>query len=239
MKKLFSVFLTVLILLSAFFSVDVFATDTVELKLSDATVYAGDEFEVKLFISDNSKLSGAVIDIKYDTDVLEFVSAEKGAILDENASVSLKNFNDKEYIRFTYMAPSSSVTSEGILFSIRFKALSTAEGVSTLEISIPNAGDFVNSDLEKLSYTVKNSNVKVINTTFDGGSTTAEDSTVALETDVNESTSTDIELTTGDNKSTTDDADNLKVVIGLFVAGGVIIIGAVIYLIVSKKKRGN
>ena len=90
-------------------------------------VAVGDEFEVKLFISDNAQLGGAVIDLQYDADKLEFVSGEKGAIIDKSAMVSIKK-TSYEYVRFTYLSPSSVVTSEGILFSVKFKALPNAEG---------------------------------------------------------------------------------------------------------------
>lgn len=242
MKKVFSIVLTVLMLISTFLTIPVMAKTNVELKLTDATVYAGDEFELKLFISDNSKLSGAVIDINYDSDFVEFVSAEKGAILDDSASVSIKNFENKSYVRFTYMAPSSSVTSEGILFSVKFKALENTDGQSVVKVSIPSAGDFVNSDLEKLSYSVKNSTLKIINTSLDEVDTTVDEPVVENDSSTTESaTGTTAEITTEENQnsSNNDGNDNLKLAIGLFVAGGIIIIGVVIYLIVSKKKRGN
>lgn len=243
MKKIVSAILTVLIVISTFLTVPVFAREDVELKLTDATVYAGDEFEVKLFISDNSQLSGAVIDLAYDGAMLEFISAEKGAILDKNAMTSIKEFSKKsiyKYVRFTYMAPSSSITSEGILFSVKFKALETVEGQTTVKISIPNAGDFVNSDLDKLSYTVDDSTIKIINTTYENAETPVENSSTENDTSITETNISTTESTTESNQDANEnkDNDNLKLVIGLFTAGGVIIIGVIVYLIVSKKKKG-
>lgn len=239
MKKVISIFLTLLILLSSFLTVPVFATDTVELKLTDETVYAGDEFELMLFISDNSDLSGAVIDIVYDSQSMEFVSADMGSILDTSASISIKNLEDKSSVRFTYMAPSSSIKSAGVLFSVKFKANETANGESAVKISIPNAGDFVNSGLEKIPYTVKNATVKVINTTY-------EDIEQSIENSLNETDSVTSEVPDTTESTTyanfsmrdNDDSDNIKLVIGLFVAGAVLIIGVAVYLIVSRKKKG-
>ena len=236
MKKTISVILTV-IFIALNFITPVMAKNVVELELTDATVYAGDEFEVNVFISDNSKLSGAVIDMQYDTEKLEYISAEQGAIIDENAMVSIKNNTVNKIIKFTYMAPDSSITSEGILFTVNFKALPNAEGKSEIKISIPNAGDFVNADLDKLDYTVKNSTIKIINTTYESTEPINESS--STETDLTISETTDItEAPTGENHKENDsDNENLKLVIGLFTAGGIIILGVIIYLVVSKRKK--
>lgn len=214
------------------------AKSSVELKLTDTTVYAGDEFELKVFISDNSKLSGAVIDLEFDASQLEFVSGEKGAIIDDGAMVSIKNAYNK--VRFTYMSPNVSVTSEGTLFTVKFKALENAEGESDVKLIIPSAGDFVSENLEKIPYSVKNSTVKIINNTFVNNESTTE-STINDSTTLNpeqESNAT-TESTTENNQNNenNNDTDNIKIVIGVMIAGAVLVVGAIIYLIISKKKR--
>lgn len=227
--------LTIFVLLAVIIPVS--AKSTVELKVTDTTVYAGDEFELKVFISDNSKLSGAVIDLEYDALKLEYVSAEKGAIIDEDAMISIKNTPNN--VRFTYLSPDYAITSEGILFTVKFKALENAEGESSVKIIIPSAGDFVSENLEKLPYTVKNSTVKIINNTVVNTESTTE-STSVENTDLpsNQDDKSTAENTTDNNQSNNDgNGDNVKIVIGLVVAGLILILGAVIYLIISKKKR--
>ena len=241
-KKTLLTVLIVFILLSTFLTMSVFAKTPVELKLTDTTVYAGDEFEIKLFISDNAQLGGAVIDLQYDADKLEFVSGEKGAIIDKSAMVSINKTSAKttyEYVRFTYLSPSSVVTSEGILFSVKFKALPNAEGQSDIKISIPSAGDFVNGNAEKLAYTVENATVKILNTTVEITNETESASDESV-TDIVESSSNITESSTNDNNIDNNSKDNdyVKIIIGLFVSGGLIIIGVVVYIIV-KRKRGN
>ena len=128
MKKIISVIISVLIIILSF-TISCYANDSVTLSLQNETVYAGDEFTVNLFISDNSKISGAVIDINYDKSKLEFVSAKEGAILDAKANISIRNINkDNSYVRFAYMSNGSSVTSEGILFSVTFKVVEVPAG---------------------------------------------------------------------------------------------------------------
>ena len=233
MKRIISMMLTIFVLLAVIIPVS--AKSTVELKVTDATVYAGEEFELKVFISDNSKLSGAVIDLEYDASKLEYVSAEKGAIIDEDAMISIKNTPNN--VRFTYLSPDSAIASEGILFSVKFKALENAEGESSVKITIPSAGDFVSENLEKLPSTVKNSTVKIINNTVVNTESTTE-STSVENTDLpsNQDDKSTAENTTDNNQNNNDgNGDNVKIVIGLVVAGLILIFGAVIYLIIYEK----
>ena len=231
MKRIISVLLTFLILLVVMLPVS--AKSSVELKLTDTTVYAGDEFELKIFISDNSKLSGAVIDLQYDVSMLEFVSAQKGAIIDDDAMVSIKNTSDK--VRFTYMSPGASITSEGTLLSVKFKALENAEGQSSVKLIIPSAGDFVSESLEKIPYSVKNSTVKIINNTKVNAETT--ESTTSETTTEQEISSTTESTTINNQNNENNNNDNIKIVIGVMAVGAVLVVGATIYLIISKKKR--
>lgn len=217
----------------------IFATDSVHLTLSSETVYAGDEFTLNLFISDNSKMSGAVIDINYDKDALEFISAKEGAILDSKANINIRNIKgDCSYVRFTYMSPSSSVTSEGILLSITFKAHETAKGDTTVKITIPNAADFVTSDLEKISYTVKDSKVTIINNN-DIENTSEEPSTEnEVENDVQ---STEEMSTTNDENNIIANSNNkpdndIWIYICLFVVGIVLVTTGIIFVIKKKKE---
>lgn len=240
MKKILSLVLTVLILISAF-SMSAFAESSARLSLTSETVYAGEEFRLNLFISDNSKMSGAVIDINYDKNMLEFVSAEQGAILDKTANVSIKNIDgDKSKVRFTYLAPNSSVTSEGVIMSVTFKALANATGNTDLTISIPNAADFVTQDLERISYEVSNSVVKIINTTYEEQS---EDDTSSTAEDISQPTSADTQSTTeqdnnnSDNTQNDDNNDDNTLIIVLLVVGLLFITVGVVMLVQSKKKK--
>ncbi len=239
MKKILSLVLTLLVL-SSLFSISAFAESEVKLSLTSETVYAGEEFTLNLFISDNSKMSGAVIDVNYDKNVLEFVSAEQGAILDNSANISIKNIDgEKAKVRFTYLSPNSSVTSEGVIMSITFKALANATGNTDLTITIPNAADFVTQDLERISYEVSNSVVKIINTTYEEQS---EDDTSSITEDNSQSTSKDTQSTTeksnvsGDNTQNNDESDNTLIIV-LLVVGLLFITVGVVMLVQSKKKK--
>lgn len=238
MKKFVSLILTLLIVISVF-SISAFAESKVKLSLTGETIYAGEEFTLNLFISDNSKMSGAVIDINYDKDMLEFVSAKQGAILDSSANISIKNIDgENAKVRFTYLAPDSSVKSEGVIMSITFKALENATGNTDLSISIPNAADFVTKDLVRIPYEVSNSVVKIINTTYEEQS---EIDTTSTTEDASQSTLADVQSTTEQENNTiieqNEDNDGDTLIIVLLVVGLLFITAGVVMLVRTKKKK--
>lgn len=250
MKKIFSTILAVIMLLNVLIFACA-AANTVELRLTSEKVYAGDEFNLNLFISDNSQMSGAVIDLLYDRDKLEYISAEPGAILDENANISIKNISgNNPSVRFTYLAPSSSVTSAGVILTVKFKALSNASGTTQIKISIPNAGDFVSSNLENISYTAVNSTVEIIGTgsTAEPASkeTASEEDTESQsveETESNTETPTQTEVTGISPELPTQNGDSVKtgsiiswVSVAIFAVLA-IIAAAVVFIILKSRKN--
>ncbi len=238
MKKIISVFLATFMLIFLL-SFSVFAENKVNLTLTSETVYAGAEFKLNLFISDNSKMSGAVIDVNYDKDMLKFVKAEQGAILDSSANISIKNFDgENAKVRFTYLAPDSSVTSEGVIMTITFKALENATGNTDLKITIPNAADFVTQDLKNISYEVKNSVVKIINTTYeeqseDISSSTADGTSQPTDKDTQSTT----EKVNNDKNAENDKNNGDTLIVVLLVVGLLFITVGVVMLVQSKKKK--
>ena len=235
MKKLFSIFLATILIVSSF-SVTCFAENPVKLSLNSETdtVYAGDEFVVKLMISDNSKMSGAAIDINYNKNKLEYISGSFGGILDDSATKSVKNINgDKAKVRFTYLSPSSSVTSQGVLVTVKFKALENASGKTDLTISVPNPGDFVAQDLTRLSYTVENAKITII------GSPTETESVSQSETETQPVESSSTETTTKPvvNDDADDDEDINKTIMVVVIAGVAILFAVALLTRKPKSKK--
>lgn len=234
MKKILSIIISSLIILTSL-SIICFATETVTLSLQNETVYAGDEFTVNLFVSDNSKISGAVIDINYDNSKLEFVSAKEGAILDAKANISIRNINkDNSYVRFAYMSNGSSITSEGILFSVTFKVLESANGKTDLKITIPSSADFVSDSLEKIPYSVRNASITILNDI-------PTETTSETESYITETFSEDLSETEFQTMNTTDtnndDKDNDKVLTLVLALVGLAFICFGIAVTIKKKRK--
>jgi hypothetical protein len=235
MKKILSVLITLIIFVLSF-CIGVNAQEPVIISVQDEKVYAGDEFTINVFISDNSQVSGAVIDLNYDNEKLEFVSAKEGAILDTNGNISIRNVNkDKSYVRFTYMSGSVALSAEGIVFSVTFKALETSSGKTNLEITIPNAADFVNSNLEKITYNVDNSEITILDNISIESTTepTINESTSVSETttSIQNETTTNVNVEKNDNS---DGSDTVLMVVLLLVGISLICFGLVI---AAKKKK--
>lgn len=233
MKKILSILFIVLVLISTF-SFIASAKDPVSLKLTSEQVYAGDETTLNLYVSANSDISGATIDINYDDKMLEFVSAKEGAILDSKANISIRNIKkDNAYVRFTYLSTSSSIISEGILMSVTFKALESASGETELTISVPHPDDFISIDAENLKYNIVNSKVKILNNIDDNESTTeiTEINSENITAEITES------ITEVDNNKV--DIDNKiivnTVILSALVVGIILIIVGIV--IIKKNKK--
>ncbi len=234
MKKIISLVLILILLFQ--FSLLAFANNEVTLTVTGESVYVGEEFKIQLLISDNSRMSGAVIDINYDSRMLEYISAEEGAILDSNANISIKKIDeDSSKIRFTYLAPNSSVTSEGVIMILTFKAMPSATGETDLTLSIPSAGDFVTEDMEKISYKLVNSKIKITNTSVEASSETESTSESATESTLTEESASQQTTEPQENNYNKANNDLLPMII-LFVIGLAAIAIGVIMLISTKKK---
>lgn len=238
MKKVISIFLATFMLISLL-PFSAFAENMVNLTLTSETVYAGAEFKLNLFISDNSQMSGAVIDINYDKNMLQFVKAEQGAILDSSANISIKNIDgEKTKVRFTYLAPDSSVTSEGVIMSVTFKALENATGNTDVTISIPNAADFITQDLQNIPYEVSNSVIKIINTTYEEeGQETSSSITDTSTQSTGEDTQSTTEQANNKNNIQNNDNNGDIIIIVLLVVGLLFITVGAVMLVQCKKKK--
>lgn len=238
MKKIM-IFVFCIVLLSSFLSFFSFAEKPVDLTLSGDTVYAGDEITLNLYVSDNSQISGAVIDLNYDKTKLEFISASEGAILDAKAQISIRPLKNGN-IRFAYMSPSSSIISEGVLFSVTFKALEDAVGKTEVSVSIPNPGDFVSSDLTKLPFNIKNASVNIVNHQTGESVTeeTAENTTNEQPLEESTENQSEVESTEAPTEIPDDNKDKIIPVI-LFVVGLVIIIALILQRNIERAKKRN
>lgn len=235
MKKIISIILTLTVLFLFLLSY-AHAQEPVTFSLQDEKVYAGDEFTVNVFVSDNSQIAGSVIDINYDKEKLEFISAKEGAILDAKGNISIRNINiDKSYVRFTYMSATESVSAEGILFSVTFKALENSLGTTNLEITIPNAADLVNNALEKIPYSVENAEIVILDNISIGTTTESptDNNEEISQTDAvqNETTGTINEENDKNNK------DNDSVIIAVLIIIGVLLICLGSIISIKKKKK--
>lgn len=238
-KKIVSVVLAAFMLIIPLSAVSL-AKEPVTLSLSSGEVYAGDEFTLNLFISDNSKVSGAAIDIKYDNKMLSFVSSENGGILGDDAIVSVNSLDGT--VRFTYLDPVSSITSAGVLVKLKFKALDDAVGETSVKIYIADDSDFVTSDAAPIPYKTVDASFKIINTSYEQTDETTETETPTPANDETFSSPTETNTKADENNNDSSDEGSNALVTGVATAG-VIVIGVAVALIVygniKNKKRAE
>ncbi len=234
MKKTISITMMLLVFILSF-SFLVYAEDPVVLSIQDEKVYAGDDFTINVFVSENSQLSGAVIDVNYDNEKIEFISAKEGGILDTSGNVSLCNISgDKGCVRFTYISTTSPISTKGILFSVTFRALDTSIGKTNIEITVPNPADFVNSDLEKIPLNIENAEITILENVSIDTTTKPEitESTNHSEpTDVIQSESTVNDINDKENT----EKNNMIFMIVLLLIGLSIVCFGVVFIIKKKK----
>ena len=246
LKKFFAVFSALTLILSAL-CLNAFCAEPVKLSISSATVDPDGDVKIHLYISENSKLGGAVIDVSYNPDILEFTEGAAGELLPADATVSVKNLGSK--IRFAYMAPSSQLTSGGILMTMTFKGVSS--GVSDLKISVPTPGDFVSSDLSRLAYTAQNGKVTVTGnvtaapTESKALSETLTETETVTETETEPETVTDGSVNISQSEQTvyeqtSEKSDNILLIVICTAGVALIVAGAVIFLVNKKRtaKKG-
>ena len=152
MKKAFSLFLCVILLLSVFvFSASAENTKT-DGTINIATIQAavGDTVIVPVTITENPGIMAITINFTYDSSTLEYVSYSKGNIFSD---YGVKAFPEENRIRFVN-CESGDKKKDGTFLSFEFKVKDTAKmGLSEIGISY-SKGDFCNYDLQKLMPTV-------------------------------------------------------------------------------------
>ena len=142
-KRLFSVFLVVLLLALAVTS-SVSAQGPVVSRLATVSVGSydvavGDTFTVPVTITGVSNLYGADVKLVFDNTVLQGVSVERGTLLSPDFVVRQGFYSHPSikglYARYalTQVNPTPPVTGSGVLMYVTFRAV--APGTSTLALS--------------------------------------------------------------------------------------------------------
>lgn len=179
MKKFISILLTFFMLILA--TVPSFAAKNVTFTASDSEVFAGDEFTVDIFISDNALLKSAMLIVEYDAKAMQFLDLNIGAIVTAGTrAVSFQNVNEdsgNSYVQIEYKDSSASLSSAGKFLSLTFVANDTAIGETTVKLSA--SGNKISVSSGSVTPDFKNSKINIINNvivTDSDPSTSAEES---------------------------------------------------------------
>ncbi len=140
-------------------------------EIADVDAVAGKEFTVTIDISNNPGIIGAKLNINYDVDVLELVSAEAGNFTNGSVNVGdevIPNYNFSEnvtdypyVINWTDPLATENITTNGTFAVLTFRVKASAtEGTTEISITF-DEDDIVDVDLNNVAFETVNSTVTI------------------------------------------------------------------------------
>lgn len=164
-KRVLALFLaSVMIILSLPFHAAVVSAATNEAAvIAVESTYAvpGSEVDVKIVISENPGIAGAILTLSYDSKLTltKAVVGDAFGVLDYTAPGALSN-----PCNFSWDSLSAVSTAVGTILTLTFRVSDEAEPNTTLPISLSyRYGDFYDSDLDSIVVVLENGSVSVIN----------------------------------------------------------------------------
>lgn len=136
---------------------EVSAADAAQLKVTEASGYAGDTVTVTLSLTDNPGIAGVAFKLGYDKDVLSVVSATEP----ENAVFTRATVNTEGdgFVGYSY-ADVANVTGSGDFLTVEFKI---ADGASLGDSEITLYGlDFSNEEYDSVEVSAESTKVTVL-----------------------------------------------------------------------------
>lgn len=147
MKKILSFLLSIALVFS-FMCIGVSAEGIKKgkIKVDTVTGVTGEEVFVPVYMSENPGIMAVTISFTYESDKLEFISLNRGAVF---SSPTYAAHPDKNIIRYVICDIKNS-TRNGIMTTLKFKVKEDAEfGLSEISVKY-NMGDFCNYKIEKV-----------------------------------------------------------------------------------------
>lgn len=156
MKKIISIFMTIILFSCLFPTSTVSAAENIVFTVSDKSGVRGDTVTVNVNVSSNSKVQACSMELVYDKNILEIVSAQKGSVLSGNPIINTSKLGK---VIFSYAA-TYPITSSGTVLSATFRIKENAGyGESKLALKITELAD---GSFNTLNSTVREGKVNVI-----------------------------------------------------------------------------
>lgn len=125
------------------------------IAISDAEGYVGETVEVTIELQNNPGLVGAILNLSYDSTVLELVEVEDGQLLQDPVFG-----NDLETVPYllTWMdAESADATESGLLVTLTFEIRSgVADGTTAVVEVTYDPDNIINTELENVPFAIDN-----------------------------------------------------------------------------------
>ncbi len=164
-KKIGCLILTVVLIFTAVFVVPVYAAGTTKVEFGQVEGKRGDEVTVPITIQNSPGIATFRFRVDYDTEHLQFVSAEKTSITADGTITSQVDL-DNSNVTFLWFAI-DNVNGDGVIANLKFKILDTAEGSFPLTVTyLPE--DLLDENRTQIPYTVENGSITVKGVTVSG-----------------------------------------------------------------------
>ncbi len=164
-KKIGCLILTVVLIFTAVFVVPVYAAGTTKVEFGQVEGKRGDEVTVPITMQNNPGIATFRFRVDYDTEHLQFVSAEKTSITADGTITSQVDL-DNSNVTFLWFAI-DNVNGDGVIANLKFKILDTAEGSFPLTVTyLPE--DLLDENRTQIPYTVENGSITVKGVTVSG-----------------------------------------------------------------------
>ncbi len=162
MKTIFRRYIVVVatvLMLTLTMTVNVFADNTVALKISpeSSKVQAGKNVTVQVDVPANSNGCAINVRIHFDKTKLKVISALRGSAIEAGGLLDI-NAEGDGYVALGY-ASDAAITKAGSLLIVTFKVDENAKGIIPLTLTCE---DFSNYDVERLPTTVKSAGITVV-----------------------------------------------------------------------------
>lgn len=157
LRRLQSICLSLLLILSMFSAMPVHAAGITEVIFGEVTAKVGDEVIVPVSVKNNPGIASFRFRVSYDTDVFEFISATEGSLLTLGTLSSTTNA-DAKTMTFQWFAE-ENIYGDGEFVQLKFKVLKSDIGDHSFNVTYLE-NDIVNDNLESIPFEVNN--VKII-----------------------------------------------------------------------------
>ncbi len=146
--------LVMLIFITCTSTTKVYANNNLTIKIGDAVTNSDGTYSVPINIENNPGLAGIVFRIDYDPSALQVVSAHSN---NSEFGAPIINKNNVGSVNYVYIS-SSNNTSNGLLFTIKFKSVSST--AKSTELTVTNM-DLCNAEYKTITAKAGNNSINI------------------------------------------------------------------------------
>lgn len=156
MKKIFAIILIISIL----FSFEANFANSMNLVVDSKTALPGDKVSINISLNDNTGIIAALLKVEYDSSRLKLTGVKDGGLL--SGATFNPDYNKIPYTLLWNSATATNFTGNGVLATLTFNVLETAQnGEAAIKLSF-NENDVFDVDLNNVALNIVNGKITVV-----------------------------------------------------------------------------